>query len=318
MYLMQGKGSGDIGMKDITRKLLEEVADLKGEPDGAYNIREDSGCAGRRTTDQIDIISKTDKPGIDIRIKAGSKDENLYIPACVTHGSVTDLVYNDFYVGEGAQVTIIAGCGVHSDGEEDATHNGIHRFFIEKDARVTYIEKHVGTGLGSGKRVINPKTYVEIGENGFMEMDTTQIRGVDSTVRNTEAKLYKNAKLVIKERLMTDGDQTAETNFEVIMEGEDSSVDLVSRSVARGRSRQRLNSSIIGNARCSGHSECDAIIMDQGIVDAVPGLLANNIDAALIHEAAIGKIAGEQIMKLKTLGLTEAQAEEKIVNGFLK
>ena len=304
-------------MNETTRELLKIVTGIEGELEGAYNIREDSGCAARHSTENIKIESKTDKPGIDITIAPGTK-ESVFIPAFVTHGEVTDLVYNDFFIGEGADIMIMAGCGVHTQDQGDAVHNGIHRFFIGKNARVVYVEKHVGTGTGSGKRIINPVTDVEIGENGYMEMDTTQIRNVDSTVRTTNAVLLKGAKLVIRERLMTDDDQVAETNFKVEMNGEDSSVDLVSRSVARGKSRQTLYSNIEGNSKCSGHSECDAIIMDEATVNAVPGLLANHIDATLIHEAAIGKIAGEQIMKLKTLGLTEAQAEERIINGFLK
>jgi len=304
-------------MNETTRELLKIVTGIEGELEGAYNIREDSGCAARHSTENIKIESKTDKPGIDITIAPGTK-ESVFIPAFVTHGEITDLVYNDFFIGEGADIMIMAGCGVHTQDQGDAVHNGIHRFFIGKNARVVYVEKHVGTGNGSGKRIINPVTDVEIGENGYMEMDTTQIRNVDSTVRTTNAILLKGAKLVIRERLMTDGDQVAETNFKVEMNGEDSSVDLVSRSVARGKSRQTLYSNIEGNSKCSGHSECDAIIMDEATVNAVPGLLANHIDATLIHEAAIGKIAGEQIMKLKTLGLTEAQAEERIINGFLK
>jgi len=304
-------------MNETTRELLKIVTGIEGELEGAYNIREDSGCAARHSTENIKIESKTDKPGIDITIAPGTK-ESVFIPAFVTHGEVTDLVYNDFFIGEGADIMIMAGCGVHTQDQGDAVHNGIHRFFIGKNARVVYVEKHVGTGTGSGKRIINPVTDVEIGENGYMEMDTTQIRNVDSTVRTTNAVLLKGAKLVIRERLMTDGDQVAETNFKVEMNGEDSSVDLVSRSVARGKSKQTLYSNIEGNSKCSGHSECDAIIMDEATVNAVPGLLANHIDATLIHEAAIGKIAGEQIMKLKTLGLTEAQAEERIINGFLK
>ncbi len=304
-------------MNETTKELLKIVTGVEGELEGAYNVREDGGCAARHSTQNIKIEAKTDKSGIDITVAPGTR-EAVFIPAFVTHGDVTDLVYNDFFIGEGADITIIAGCGVHSDDQGDAVHNGIHRFFIGKDAKVVYVERHVGTGTGSGKRIINPVTEVEIGENGYMEMDTTQIRNVDSTIRTTNAVLLDGAKLVIRERLMTDGDQEAETNFKVEMNGEDSSVDLVSRSVARGRSRQTLYSNIEGNAKCSGHSECDAIIMDEATVNAVPGLLANNIDAALIHEAAIGKIAGEQIMKLKTLGLTEAEAEERIVNGFLK
>ncbi len=307
-------------MNETTKELLKIVSGMDGEPkDGiAYNIREDSACAGRQSSKNIKITPKKDKPGIDITIAPFTKEESVYIPACVTHSAVSDVAYNDFFVGEGACVTIVAGCGVNSDGHEDAMHNGIHRFYIAKDARVCYLEKHIGTGKGTGKRIINPETYIEIAENGYLEMDTTQIGGVDSTKRTTGAKLETNAKLIIRERLMTDGKQEAETNFKVDMNGEDASVDLISRSVARGYSKQTLYSNIEGNAKCSGHSECDAIIMDHGTVNAVPGLLANHIDCALIHEAAIGKIAGEQILKLKTLGLTEAEAEEKIVNGFLK
>ncbi|MDD3204972.1 MAG: SufD family Fe-S cluster assembly protein [Lachnospiraceae bacterium] len=307
-------------MNETTRELLKIVSDMDGEPgpNVAYNIREDSGCAGRQSSEHIKITPKKDKPGIDITIAAGTKSENVYIPACVTHSAVSDVAYNDFFIGDGAEVTIVAGCGVHSDGHEDAQHNGIHRFFIGKNARVVYLEKHIGTGKGAGKRIINPETYVEMDENSYMEMNTTQIGGVDSTKRDTGAKLAANAKMVIRERLLTDGEQEAETKFTVEMNGEDSSIDLISRSVARGYSKQILYSNIAGNAKCSGHSECDAIIMDHGTVNAIPGLLANHIDAALIHEAAIGKIAGEQILKLKTLGLTEKEAEEKIVNGFLK
>ena len=307
-------------MNETTRELLKIVSDMDGEPgpNVAYNIREDSGCAGRQSSEHIKITPKKDKPGIDITIAAGTKSENVYIPACVTHSAVSDVAYNDFFIGDGAEVTIVAGCGVHSDGHEDAQHNGIHRFFIGKNARVVYLEKHIGTGKGAGKRIINPETYVEMDENSYMEMNTTQIGGVDSTKRDTGAKLAANAKMVIRERLLTDGEQEAETKFTVEMNGEDSSIDLISRSVARGYSKQILYSNIAGNAKCSGHSECDAIIMDHGTVNAIPGLLANHIDAALIHEAAIGKIAGEQILKLKTLGLTEKEAEERIVNGFLK
>lgn len=312
-------GEGEkVFMNKITKDLLKMVTGLNGEPAGAYNIREDSGCAGRNSTSTIQITSKTDKPGIDITVAPGTTDETVYIPAFVTHSDVTDLVYNDFYIGADAHITIMAGCGVHADGRANAVHNGIHRFFIGENAGVVYVEKHVGTGEGEGKRIINPETYVEIAKGGFMEMDTTQIRNVDATKRITNAKLSGHAKLIIRERLMTDGTEEAETNFEVEMNGEDASVDLISRSVARGHSVQTLHSSIQGNAKCSGHSECDAIIMDNGTVNAIPALLANHLDAALIHEAAIGKIAGEQILKLRTLGLTEAEAEEKIISGFLK
>lgn len=304
-------------MNDITKKLLSMISDISGEIKGAFNIREDGGCAGRQSTENVDIIPKVGQPGIDIIIKPNTK-EKIYIPACVTKSNVDDLVYNDFYVGENSDVVIVAGCGVHTDGEEDSQHNGIHRFFISKNAKVRYEEKHVGIGEGTGKRIINPQTYIEMAENSYMEMDTVQIKGVDSTKRDSKAVLQANAKLVIKEKIMTHGEQYAETNFAVDLDGEDSGVDLISRSVARGTSKQMFRSVINGNTRCTGHSECDAIIMDKGVVNAIPELTANDIDAALIHEAAIGKIAGEQLIKLMTLGLTSEEAEAKIVEGFLK
>ncbi|MBC8570746.1 SufB/SufD family protein [Zongyangia hominis] len=305
-------------MKNITQQLLGLVSDLFGAPDGAYNIREDGACAGRQSTDQIEITPKMGKPGIDILIKPGTQGENVYIPACVTHSDVDDLVYNDFYVGENADVTIIAGCGVHTEGEESSQHNGIHRFFLQKGAHVRYVEKHIGIGEGTGKRIINPQTYIEIAEGGSLEMDTVQMKGVDSTRRVTRGKLAAGSRLLIKEKIMTHGDQTAETDFEVELDGDGSGVDLISRSVAKGRSHQVFRSKIYGNCACTGHSECDAIIMDHGVVSAIPELTANHVDAALIHEAAIGKIAGEQITKLMTLGLTEEEAEAKIIEGFLK
>ena len=305
-------------MNAVTEKLLKAVSEFTGEFKGAYNIRENGGCAARQSTPHIHIESKTDKPGLDIRIDSEAQGETVYIPACVTHGNVDDLVYNDFYVSAGADVTIIAGCGVHTDGEGEAHHNGIHRFFLDKGARILYKEKHLGTGSGVGLKRIDPVTESTLGEDASLEMETIQLGGVDHTVRQTRASLAARARLTIHESLMTDGQETAQTEFAVTMDGEDSAVDLISRSVARGESRQSYHSRIEGNCRCSGHSECDAILVDHGTVDAAPELYAGNIDAALIHEAAIGKIAGEQIMKLRTLGLTEEQAEEKIIEGFLR
>ncbi len=305
-------------MNEITAKLLEMISGPYDKIKGAFNIREDGGCAGRQSTENIQIISKTDKPGIDIRIRPGTKGENVYIPACVTHSDVDDLVYNDFYVGEDADVTIIAGCGVHSDGEGEARHNGIHRFFLGKNSKVRYVEKHVGVGEGTGQRVINPVTDAFLEAGSYMEMDTTQIKGVDSTLRTTNASLEAGARMVIREKLMTHGAQQAESDFRVTLKGDDSGVDLISRSVARGTSKQVFRSRIIGAAPCTGHSACDAIIMDKGEVVAIPELTASHVDAALIHEAAIGKIAGEQLTKLMSLGLTEAEAEAKIIEGFLR
>lgn len=305
-------------MKSVTQTLLELVSDWKDGFTGAYNIREDGGCAGRQSTKNIEITSKEDLPGLNIRIRPGTKGETVYIPACVTHGNVDDLVYNDFYVGKDADVTIVAGCGVHTDDEESARHNGIHRFFLEENAHVRYEEKHVGTGKGRGIRSIDPVTEATLAEGAVLEMETSQIGGVDRTYRSTSAVLKAGAKLRIHERLLTEKEQTAQTEFEVRLEGEDSGVDLVSRSVARDHSHQEYRSRIIGDTRCTGHSECDAIIVGEGTVSAAPELSANHADASLIHEAAIGKIAGEQLLKLRTLGLTEEEAEAKIVAGFLK
>ena len=297
-------------MNRITEKLLAAVSNWTGVPrNAAYNIREDGQCAGRQSTAHIRITSKTDKPGIDITVAPGTRGEQVYIPACVTHSAENDLVYNDFYIGEDADVTIVAGCGVHSDGEGEARHNGVHRFFLKKGARVRYLEKHIGTGGGTGARVIDPVTEVEQAEGSTMEMETTQIGGVDSTRRTMKAVLAAGAKLRVRERILTDGEQRAETDFVVELNGNDCGCDLISRS---------FRSLIRGNCRCTGHSECDAIIIGNGTVNAAPELGANHADAALIHEAAIGKIAGEQILKLCTLGLTEEEAEAKIVEGFLR
>lgn len=305
-------------MNEITKRLLKKVTDFAGSFAGAYNIREDGGCAGRRSTPNIAIESKKDNPGIEITVKPGTRGEKVYIPACVTKGGVDDLVYNDFFVGEGADVTIIAGCGVHTETGEPARHSGVHRFIIEKDAKVRYVEKHVGAGSGEGGHFIDPVTEITLKENAHMEIDTSQIGGVDFSRRHTEGVLGAGATLLIRERLLTEKSQKAETYFKVELNGENSSVDLVSRSVARDHSRQEYESIIIGNAPSAGHSECDAIIDGDAVVDAAPKLFARHRDAALVHEAAIGKIAGEQILKLCTLGLTEEEAEAKIIEGFLR
>lgn len=305
-------------MDAIQWNLLEEIAGFHEVPEGAYNIRANGESVERNTTSDIDIISKKDRSGIDIIIKPGTKNKSVHIPVVLSKAGISEVVYNDFYVGEGADVTIIAGCGIHNSGNEDSRHDGIHRFFIEKNARVKYVEKHYGSGDGRGERIMNPKTVVKIDEEGYMEMDTVQIKGVDSTERQTEAELAAGAKLVVLERLMTHGAQRAKSEFAVEMNGAGSSANIVSRSVAKESSSQLFVSRINGNAACYGHSECDAIIMDEAKISAVPEITANDPDAALIHEAAIGKIAGDQIVKLMTLGLTEKEAEEQIVNGFLK
>lgn len=305
-------------MDSIEKNLLEQVADIHGVPEGAYNIRSNGSLAGRNTTANIDIVTKEDKPGIDIIIKPGTTNESVHIPVVLSESGLKDMVYNDFYIGENADVTIVAGCGIHNCGVDTSEHDGIHTFYIKKGAKVKYIEKHYGEGDGEGKRILNPTTIIHIEEDGYFEMDSVQIKGVDSTIRDTEADLAKGASIVIHEKIMTHGSQVAKTNFKVDMNGEGSSANVVSRSVAKGNSKQVFASMINGNNACNGHTECDAIIMDHSSVTAVPQLTANNIDAALIHEAAIGKIAGDQLNKLMTLGLTEEGAEEQIVNGFLK
>ena len=305
-------------MDEIQKNLLREVADLHEVPEGAYNIRSDGESVGRKTTENIDIITKTDKPGIDIIIKPGTKKESVHIPVILAKAGLKEVVYNDFHIGDDCDVTIIAGCGIHNCGEQDSEHDGVHTFFIGKNATVRYVEKHYGEGDGKGQRILNPQTIVNMGENSYMEMETTQIKGVDSTVRETKATLEAGATLVVKEKIMTHGKQHAETKFYVDLNGEDSSTNVISRSVAKNESTQTFYSQINGNNKCAGHTECDAIIMDQAKVKAIPEITANHLEASLIHEAAIGKIAGEQLIKLMTLGLTEAEAEEQIVNGFLK
>lgn len=308
----------DKKIDEATREMLEIVTGSKDAFKGAYNIRVDSGCAGRSSSENVQITAKDDAPGINIRISSKTNGETVYIPACVSHSGINDLVYNDFFIEDNADVIIVAGCGVHSDDEEGSRHNGVHRFFIGKNAKVEYREKHIGTGKGSGKRLIDPVTDIYLDENSSFLMDSIQLGGVDSTDRVTKANLKAGAKLTVRERLLTDGEETAKSAFDVILEGEDSGADIVSRSVAKGNSVQEFTSKIAGNCRCTGHSECDAILSDNGKVYASPALSANSVDAALIHEAAIGKIAGEQIIKLCTLGLTEEEAEQKIIDGFLR
>ena len=305
-------------MDAIQKNLLEQVAGLHEIPAGAFNIRANGESIQRGTTANIDIITKEDKQGIDIFIKPGTKKESLHIPVILSQSGLTEMVYNDFHIGEDCDVTIVAGCGIHNGGDKASKHDGIHSFFIGKNSRVKYVEKHYGSGDGKGERIMNPETIVEMAENSYMEMETAQIKGVDSTKRHTQATLADGAKLVITERLMTHGSQYAESSFIVDLNGADSSANLISRAVARDDSKQLFLAKINGNNRCAGHSECDAIIMDNAKISAIPEITANHLDAALIHEAAIGKIAGDQIIKLMTLGLTEAEAEAQIVNGFLK
>ena len=306
-------------MDKIQQDLLSTIADIHGVPEGAYNIRANGALDSRATTENINIVTKEDKPGIDIIIKPGTKNESVHIPVIISESGLKDMVYNDFFIGEDCDVTIVAGCGIHNCGDQASQHDGIHTFYVGKNARVKYIEKHYGEGDGNGENVMNPTTIVNIEENGYMEMETTQIKGIDSTVRDTTAHLLGDgAKLVVKDKVMTHGKQHADAIFDVTLNGTGSSCELISRAVARDDSTQTFKASTKGNAPCASHTECDGIIMDNAKISASPEIEANDLDAALIHEAAIGKIAGEQLIKLMTLGLTEKEAEEEIIAGFLR
>ena len=307
-----------MALDSIQKTLLEQVADLHEIPEGAYSLRVDGETFAKNSTEHIEIVKKTDKEGIDIYIKPGTKKESLHIPVLLAKSGLKELVYNDFHIGADCDVTIVAGCGIHNGGSADSEHSGIHSFFVGENARVKYVEKHYGAGDGNGKNLMNPTTEIVMEKNSYMEMETAQIKGVDSTKRVTRAKLADGATLITHEKIMTHGSQVAETYFEIDLDGVDCGAHIVSRSVAKDKSRQHFVSHVNGNNLCSGHTECDAIIMDEASVSAVPEIMANHPSASLIHEAAIGKIAGEQLMKLMSLGLSEKEAEEQIVNGFLK
>ena len=305
-------------MDQIQKNLLEQIADLHDVPQGAYSLRINGQLHGKNDSENISIVKKEGLPGIDIYVKPGTKNESLHIPVLLSQSGLKEVVYNDFHIGEDCDVTIVAGCGIHNSGNDASEHSGIHSFFVGRGARVKYVEKHYGEGDGKGQNVMNPTTVVEMEPDSYMEMETAQIKGVDSTRRDTKATLADGATLIVREKIMTHGDQFAETNFTVDLNGENCGTHVISRSVAKDRSRQSFLSHVNGNNKCSGHTECDAIIMDDACVTALPQIEANHVDASLIHEAAIGKIAGEQLIKLMTLGLSEAEAEEHIVNGFLK
>ena len=306
-------------LNEVQEHILQIVADMKGTGEGAVNIRSDGQKAFRRNSEHITIESKTDKDGIDIRIAPGTKHESVHIPVVLTKPGFQDMVYNDFFVGEGADVTIVAGCGIHNCGDCDSQHDGIHTFYVGKNARVKYIEKHYGEGEGSGKRILNPQTILSLEEGATVTLETSQIRGVDDTKRFTKAECRgANSEIVIREKLLTHGAQHAVSEMEVYLNGEGSRTQVVSRSVAQGSSSQVFYPRVEGNNRCFGHVQCDAIIMDSARVQAIPAITCNHVDASLIHEAAIGRIAGDQILKLETLGLTPEQAEQKILEGFLR
>ena len=301
----------------IDRDLLEKIADLIGKPVGAFNIRKDSGCDGRQSTDHIKITGKEDKPGIDIRILDGTVGETCHIPVIITKPGIQELVYNDFFIGENCDVNIVAGCGIHTSGHADSRHDGVHTFYVGKNSHVTYTEKHYGEGEGTGGRIMNPQTVVYLEEGASIQMETVQIRGIDSTKRDTKIVCGKGAEAVVTERLLTHGSQTAESDMEIVLDGEDSKGRVISRSVAQDTSTQVFYPRMVGNARCFGHVQCDSIIMGDAKIQSIPAITANCTDAQLVHEAAIGKIAGDQLLKLETLGLTEEEAEDRILKGFL-
>jgi len=301
----------------VDEELLKLIADITGKPRGAFNIRKNSGCSARESTENIQITNKEDKPGIDIRIAPGTKDEICHIPVIITETGLKEKVYNDFYIGEDSDVTIIAGCGIHNCGCEESRHDGVHTFYIGKNARVRYTEKHYGQGDGNGKNVMNPRTVAYMEEGSFLQMETVQIAGVDSTARDTRIVCGKDAEAVVTERLLTHGEQYAGSDMEIVLDGDNARGRVISRSVAQGKSEQVFQPRVVGNDRCFGHVQCDSIIMDEAKIRSVPEIVANSTEAQLIHEAAIGKIAGDQLLKLQTLGLTQEEAEDRILKGFL-
>lgn len=305
-------------MNKEDKELLKEINDQFDENAEAYNIRKNGESIKRKINSYIDIVSKEDKSGMDIYVKENTLFGIVHIPVIITESGLTDVVYNDFHIGKNANVIIMAGCGIHNDLHQTSEHDGIHRFYLEENAKVKYVEKHYGEGKGTGKKVLNPTTEIYMKKGSKMTMDSVQIKGVDDTLRITKAELDANTSLEIIEKILTTGKQTAKTEFIVNLNGENSSVHVTSRSVAEGSSYQEFTSNINGNTKCFAHVECDAIIKDAGKVKAIPEIYAKNIDANLIHEAAIGKIAGDQLKKLMTLGLNEKEAEEVIIKGFLK
>lgn len=307
-----------IKMNEVDKELLKEIADMHSVPQGSFNIRKNGESIARNSTKDIEIVPKKDKSGIDIIVKEGVKNKSVHIPVIITVGNLNDLVYNDFYIGKDADVLIVAGCGIHNPTDQKSQHDGIHTFHLEENCKVRYIEKHLGVGKGQGDKVLNPTTVVEMKDGSDFEMETIQLGGVSYSNRKTSAFLGNDAKLVIKEKILTSDKQKAITTFNVVLKGKNSSVEVVSRSVAKGKSRQKFVSNLKGQNECFGHVECDGIILDNAQIESVPKIVAQNINATLIHEAAIGKIAGDQLVKLQTLGLSEEEAQNQIIKGFLK
>ena len=304
-------------MNNTDKELLKEISESFNEQE-VYNIRKNGKSIERKVNSYINIVTKEDKSGIDIYVKENTLFGIVHIPVIITESGLTDVVYNDFHIGKNANVIIFAGCGIHNDLHKTSEHDGIHRFYLEEGSKVKYVEKHYGEGKGTGKKILNPTTEIYMKKSSTMTMDSVQIKGVDNTLRITKAKLDNDTTLEISEKILTTDKETAKTEFIVNLNGENASVHVTSRSVAEGSSYQEFISNITGNTKCYAHVECDAIIKEEGKVKAIPEIYAKNIDANLIHEAAIGKIAGEELQKLMTLGLNESEAEEVIIKGFLK
>jgi len=305
-------------MDKLDKELLSQIADMHTIPQGSFNIRKNGESVDRKSTKDIEIIPKKDKSGIDIIVKEGVKNKSVHIPVIITVGNLNDLVYNDFYIGKDAEVLIVAGCGIHNPSDQKSQHDGIHSFHLAENSKVKYIEKHLGIGTGSGEKILNPTTVIEMKKGSQFEMETIQLGGVSKSNRKTDAVLEDDAKLVIKEKILTTDKQIAKTFFNVVLKGKNSSVEVISRSVAKGKSKQQFISNIKGQNECFGHVECDGILMDKAVIESTPKIVAKDLNATLVHEAAIGKIAGDQMIKLQTLGLSEEEAQNEIIKGFLR
>ncbi len=305
-------------MDKIDKSLLENITDLHSLTQSAYNIRKNGEVVARNCTDNIQIVPKQDKPGIDIHIASNLKNQSLHIPVIITEGNLHDLVYNDFYIGDNTEILIVAGCGLHNDTKESSSHQGIHQFFVGKNCLIRYVEKHLAQGNADTQKNLNPTTIIYLGQNSRFIMETTQLAGVNSSERVTEIELDDNATMEVKESILLQNTETSSSTFSVNLNGINSRLNLISRSVSKDNSNLDFISEVYGNNQCFGHIECDAIIVGNGTVSSTPALANLHPDANLSHEAVIGKIAGEQIIKLQTLGMTKEQAEEAIIKGFLK
>ncbi|NLN88072.1 MAG: SufD family Fe-S cluster assembly protein [Syntrophomonadaceae bacterium] len=305
-------------LSKLDMDLLEAVADLKKVPQGALNIRLNGVPVMRHSSPNISVGPNQDGSGLLVEIKPGTKNETVHVPVMLTQAGLQEKVYNTFVVGENADATIVAGCGIHNDSHVESRHDGIHEIIVRAGARLRYAEKHYGEGNKTGKRVLNPTTVVTVEEGASAEMEMVQMKGVNDTLRSTVAHIHARGSLKIIERLLTQEDQKAESDITIYLEGPGASAQVLSRAVAQGDSYQLFKAALIGRDACQGHVECDAILMDNARIRSVPEIQAEDAEAVLTHEAAIGKIAGEQLIKLMSLGLGESEAIDTILEGFLR